>query len=380
MILASLMPGKKQRILFFPFNLLSHYLRCLVLADTYDRNTHEVLFLSSERYNKFVISHGYRVFSCETFDADFVMECTNSFNFDWLNEADLERILLQQQKCIKALHADMVIGDVAPTLKMAAELTGVKHIGLVNGYMTRYYASTRKMPRKHRAYPLVQQLPTKIADVLTKMGETLAFRKIQAPFNLLRQKYGLPRVKDYLEELEGNENLICDMPELFPQKSLPPAYRFIGPLLYQYQDTEADWQRNIDWVKPVICVCMGSTGSWECLNFLNDPYYSRYTIITAGDKKKVLSADHIISRDFLNLNQVLRKSQLMICHGGNGTIYTGIFNQVYMLCVSSHFEQEYNIEALERKGYGKSAAAFTPSMWREQIFFYCEEVNIRQPA
>ncbi len=374
------MPIKRQRILFFPFNLLSHYLRCLVLADTYDKNMHEVLFLSSDRYNEFVIAHGYEVFACSTFDADFVMACTNNFNFDWLNTADVERVMLHQQKCIQELQADVVIGDVAPTLKMAAELTGVKHIGLVNGYMTRYYASTRKIPRKHRAYALVQQLPPRIADVLTKMGETLAFRKIEAPFNLLRQKYRLPKVKDYLEELEGNENLICDLPELFPQKSLPQAYRFIGPLMYQYKDAEADWQKNVDWEKPVICVCMGSTGNWESLNFLNDAYYERYTIIAAGDKRKVLSAKHIISRDFINLNQVLQKSQLMICHGGNGTIYTGIFNEVFMLCVASHFEQDYNIEALERQGYGKSAVDFTPAMWRDQIRLYCEAVNIRQPA
>lgn len=374
------MPDKRLRILFFPFNLLSHYLRCLVLADTYDKNTHEVLFVSSKQYNNFVNSHGYDVFSCETFDADFVMRCTNNFNFDWLNAADLERVMRHQQKCILELKADIVIGDMAPTLKMAAELTGVKHIGLVNGYMTRYYAAARKIPRKHRAYALMQHLPPKIADVLTRMGERLTFRKIQAPFNLLRKKYGLPKVKDYLKELEGNENLICDLPDLFPQKMLPQAYRFVGPLLYQYKDAADNWTQTIDRGKPIICVCMGSTGNWISLDFLNDAYYSRYTIIAAGDKQKVLSANHIISRDFINLNQVLEKCQLMICHGGNGTIYTGIFNRVYMLCVASHFEQDYNIQALERKGYGKSAAGYTAAMWREQVQIYCEEFKIRQPA
>ena len=226
----------------------------------------------------------------------------------------------------------------------------------------------------------MQQLPPRVAEMLTTVGERLTFRKIQAPFNILRKRYNLPAVKDYLQELEGNENLICDMPELFPQKFLPAAYKFIGPLVYQYAQDPGDWQHCIDWNKPLICVCMGSTGDWEQLSFLNDPYYSRYNIVAAGDKLRVLSADHIITRDFVNLNTLLEKASLMICHGGNGTIYTGILNRVFMLCLASHFEQEYNIDALERNGYGKSAAAFTKADWKEQLRFQCEKYKLKQPA
>lgn len=374
------MAHQRRCILFFPFNLLSHYLRCLVLADSYNKADYEIKFLGSDRYNSFVEAHGYEVFFCSSFDADYVMACTNTFNFDWLNEQDLERVMVAQVKCIQAMKADIVIGDVAPTLKMAAELTSVEHISVVNGYMTRYYSATRKIPRNHKAYELIRQLPGGVANALTAFGEHLAFRRIHTPFCSLRKKYGLKRVKDYLEELEGRENLICDLPELFPQKFLPKSYRFIGPLIYQHPEVTADWQQMVDCSKPLICVCMGSTGDWEQLRFLNDPYFSRYNIIAAGDKEGILSADHIISRDFVNLNQVLEKCSLMICHGGNGTIYNGILNGVFMLCLASHFEQEYNIDGLERMAYGRSAADFTAQDWAMQIASYCDRHKIRQPA
>mgnify|MGYP006335572741 FL=1 len=61
----------------------------------------------------------------------------------------------------------------------------------------------------------------------------------------------------------------------------------------------------------------------------------------------------------------------MICHGGNGTIYNGILNQVYMLCLSNHFEQEWNIDAVEKNGYGLSADEFTEADWKAHIDACC---------
>ncbi|RYF20266.1 MAG: hypothetical protein EOO42_12735 [Flavobacteriales bacterium] len=57
----------------------------------------------------------------------------------------------------------------------------------------------------------------------------------------------------------------------------------------------------------------------------------------------------------------------MICHGGNGTLYLGILTNVYMLCLSSHFEQEWNVHALEKNKRGEFATDFTEAQWRERI-------------
>jgi UDP:flavonoid glycosyltransferase YjiC (YdhE family) len=354
-------------ILVFPFNLLSHYLRCLVLADSYDKNQYRILFLYSPQYARFVEQHGYETFACEQFQPEEVMECARNFDFSWLNEADLDKVLVSQIAAIRHYNAAIVIGDVAPTLNMAAEYTGAQYVSLLNGYMTKYYAVTRKVPRMHVSSDYLKVLPDMISDLITDFAEKLTFRKIHAPFKLLRKKYDLQAKADYISEIEGDTNLICDLPDLFPQKNLPANYSFTGPLIYQYADLESDWLEEIPLEKPVIFVSMGSTGDWERLTFLNDPYYSRYVVITAGDTNKYVCAPHIISRDFVNLTQVLKKSDLMICHGGNGTIYPGIINRVYLLCLSSHFEQEWNMHALEKNGYGKSADHFNEQDWKDQL-------------
>lgn len=134
--------------------------------------------------------------------------------------------------------------------------------------------------------------------------------------------------------------------------NLPSNYKSIDPLIYRISKQEEAWLMNLKTEKAIIFVCMGSTGNWKELGFLNNEIYDQYTIITAGDLKKELFAEHIISKAFVNIEDVLSISNLMICHGGNGTIYHGLMKGIYMLCLTSHFEQEWNVQALERIGYG----------------------------
>ena len=142
-------------------------------------------------------------------------------------------------------------------------------------------------------------------------------------------------------------------------------------MTYVYLDKDDTWISQLPLNKKIICVSLGSSGDWMRLKFLNDPYYSKYTIITTGDSEHVLSAAHIVARHFVNLNQLLEITNLLICHGGNGTIYHGIMNNVFMLFLSSHFEQEWNINVLEKNGYGKSADHFTEAEWKVQVENYC---------
>lgn len=358
----------KKRILFFPFDLLSHYLRCIVLANEfYCKDEYEISFLSSRTYNGYVEQHGYTTFECEQFDAKRVMECSEKFNFSWLNEPDIERVLLSQVEAIKVFKPDMVVGDVAPSLKMAAELNGVEFIALMNGYMSKYYADTRKLSRTHVAYKYSKKIPERYFNKIIDFAERISFKRVHKPFRRLRKKYNLKKIESYFSEIEGDKNLICDLPELFPQRALPENYRIIGPLIYNSYQKEGPWLSNIKNTKPVIFICMGSTGSWEQLEFLNGSFFSEYTIITAGDKDRILTGSHIISRDFVNLDEVLNRSHLMICHGGNGTIYYGLMKGIYMLCLTSHFEQEWNVHALERTGFGESANEFSLKDWKNGI-------------
>lgn len=339
-------------ILVFPFDLMSHYLRCIKLCENY--REYRVIFLYSKKYSKYLIENGFEYFEGEHFNADRVINESKMFKFQWLNEKDIATVVQSQIDSIKKYKPEFVIGDSAPTLKMVCELTNTRYVSLMNGYMSKHYALNRSLPRKFIITKFVKLLPQKFQTVLTRFGENVMFYYIHKPFKITRRKLGLSYVKNYLDELEGDHNLICDSEYMFPQKKMPETYQIIGPLLYDNSEAKTDLIQLINNGKMNICVSFGSTGDWQPLSFLSDPTYSKFNIITTGDSEGIIKGEHVISKDFVNLDRLLPFCKLLICHGGNGTIYQGIKHQVQILCLPVHFEQYWNADRIESFGFGQN--------------------------
>ncbi|MBL7933544.1 MAG: hypothetical protein JNL60_16685 [Bacteroidia bacterium] len=354
-----------ERILIFPFDLLSHYLRCIELTKLYPEA--EIFFASSGKYDHHVQKAGHKCFDVEKFDSTEVMECAEKFDFSWLNKTDLERVFLSQVQAIKKLKPNRVIGDTSPTLKMAAEYCEVNYTALMNGYMSRHYACLRMLPQSHPGYPYLSKVPPNIRKVIVRFAEWISFRLVHKPFKELRRKYGLKYIFNYLSEMEGDLNLLCDDDYLFPQKKLPANYKMIGPLIYEGGENISDILKDLRADKKNILVCMGSSGDWKALQFLSSPLYNRFTIITAGDRDHIITGDHVVARPFLCLKSVLPHCSMLICHGGNGTIYHGLRNHLPILCLTSHFEQEWNVQRLEALNLGIHINANPKAMIEERL-------------
>jgi UDP:flavonoid glycosyltransferase YjiC (YdhE family) len=344
---------EKPLLLVFPFGILAHYLRCLVLCRNL-KNYFDIRILYDESFASFIAQENVSTFDCKGINSGSAVEAVRQFDFSWMNKAALEQMYLEQVEIIRELKPIAVLGDYSLTLKMAAEASSVLYISLLNGYMSKYYAGYRTISRTHPAYPLLKKVPTSIARMLTERGEASAFRQLHKPFKSLRRQYNLQPRKVYLDELEGDITLICDLEDLFPQKNLPPEYRLISPLYYESGPSVPGIADKIDPVKKTILASMGSTGDWQNLSFLNSGFYTRYNIVAAGDHTRVLHSDHVIHVPFVNIHDLYPYVDLIICHGGNGTIYQALLYQIPLLCKSSHCEQEWNIQALEEKQLGKS--------------------------
>jgi UDP:flavonoid glycosyltransferase YjiC (YdhE family) len=349
----------KPLLLIFPFGLLSHYLRCLVLAKHLSPYF-KIKVAHHPAYNHFIEQEGFSTFNYSGLNEEKVMQHVKNFDFSWLNERNIEALFKEQVEIINNFKPDAVLGDAMPTLKMAAEYTGVHYISLINGYMSRYYAVTRSLSRTHFAYKYVNQLPDLLKEYAISTGEAIAFRQVHKPFQKLRRKYNLNWQGQYLNETEGDQTLICDLPDLFPQKQLPAGFSVIGPLVYTSSNNSESKALRLDPDKKTIYVSMGSSGNWENLSFLNDIYYQKYNIIAAGDSKGILSATHISHARFINADALFPAVDLVICHGGNGTIYQALAYGIPLLCMTAHFEQEWNVTAIHNAGLALSLDDVSP--------------------
>ena len=341
----------KPIVAIFPFDLLSHYTRCIQLANVI-RDRFEVLFCRSDRYEALLQESGYASFDCKSLDSGRVLAGAREFDFSWIETSVLEEVFWGQVKAIRNLRPAVVIGDTSPTLKMAAEATDTFYVSLTNGYMTRYYRHVRDLPQTHPARPLKAILPPWLYRKMVQIGEQLAFKGIHRPFRQIRRKYGLQPKTMYLDELEGDFNAICDLPAFFPQTDLPNNYRFIGPLYLDSTQPEPEALSFLDNPKKNLLVSVGSSGELEKITFLKEDAFSDFNIIVTGEQNGIMKADHIFARPFLNHSAILERIDLVICHGGNGMIYQALSFGVPLLCVPSIFEQEWNVNRIEELGLG----------------------------
>ncbi len=183
---------EKPLVLFFPFDLLSHYTRCLEIARMLE-DDFLILFQSSDKFDGFVKAEGFKAFDCVGFDAEKVMECAKNFDFSWLNSKDIEKIFLRQVEVIRRLEPAIVIGDMSSTLKMAAEYSNTPFVSILNAYMTGHYKFCRDVPPSHPGSKYLKKLPGKITMSILRIAESAAMAQVEKPFNKIRVKYGLKR-------------------------------------------------------------------------------------------------------------------------------------------------------------------------------------------
>ncbi len=318
------------------------------------RDDIEFIFAHSKRYASWLHADQWPCFDYDDTDADIILEYSTRFDFSWMSEAELERVLRQQIALIEQYEPDMVMGDASMTLNMAAEYCQVPCVKIVNGYMTKYYAVPRPLPSIHPLAPLFRVLPNWIRKPATQLGEHVLLRLAHRPFATLRSKYGLTKRRSFLDELEGQTTLICDLPELFPQKQLPSNAMIVGPLFYHKRDEDSDLSELLSDSKKNILVSLGSTGELEHFQWLCDERCAEFNIIVSGRNAELLQGPHIRSRRFINHNLLLPKVDVLLCHGGNGTIYQALSHAVPIVACPNFFEQEYNMQRVELMQLGAS--------------------------
>lgn len=347
---------EKAKVIFFTFDFYSHYLRSIFLAEAV-KDDFEIYFASSmdPKANQLVRDRGFKVVECKTIDAARMVKMENKMDHSWMDQQELEPIFLDQVRVLKELKPDMVISDFAITLGMAAEYTQTTCYSLIIGHLSQYSRMNRKAPEFHPAIRAMKAVrcPQWLLDFLTRIGEKMELRAMHKGIKKIRKKYRLSAREDYFDELRSEFNLITDIEDFSPMKNLPGNYSYIGPIFHQQDDLEEDIIARLDPGKSTILISLGTFLKSDALYAIfNDPLFREFNVVLAGSPG-IPMAPEVLHKGFVNLNALLPRTDVLICHGGDATVYQSLSHGVPLLGLAFQGEQAWSLQRVALVNFGE---------------------------
>ena len=347
---------------------IAHVVRPLQIAKALRERGIQVVFGMSGRYRSLVENEGFTTVSTFSAPPEILMNAVRRVNFNEVN-AMLETYFQSDILTMKKLGIiDLVLSDFRFTARYAAQYLGIPFTAVVNGFFSPYYEIDLSIPKV-----ILPNLPDWLREshLLKSIVHKAVLNYHGRPYRHLCAKFGIKNSipSPFHFSVSDNLTLICDLPVFTPQKNEMPAhYQFIGPLFWepdQGQTQHLDLKELAK--KGLIYVTLGTSGDMQAFKQIIQALgESSYQVIlsTGGEKINNLPAN-IHAVDYVKPSEILPHAKLMICHGGNGSIYQALKFGTPVICVTSFYDQEWNGQRVSYLGLGE--AIYCKDLSKEKI-------------
>jgi UDP:flavonoid glycosyltransferase YjiC (YdhE family) len=318
---------------------MGHVLRSLEIAKELRKQGNKVIFACEFSPMQIIEKEGFTRIKVKEYDKRRFRKVLSRLKFYRKN---IEEMIGFDLIVYNKVKPDIVISDFRLSSQISAEIAKILNITLLNVYSTRYSGQKESLPPHLR-----RMLGGNMNSLLTLIKRFL-FWKRNKIFNKIRKRHGLRRKKDYLEQLEGDFTFICDLPELFRIKKLPKSHFCIGPLYYK----EEKQLKNIklDKKKKTVYISLGSEKDNLIYKIIENIDLNRYNVIVTGFK---INKKGIFQLGFFPGLSIIKKSDIVICHGGNGTIYQALSLGKPIIAIPLNLDQNLNADAIESEKVGR---------------------------
>jgi len=380
------------RILCLPYtHTLSHISRPLLIAKELRNRGHEVVFAGESPKTKFIEKEGFTVHSLYEPDPDMLFGNIRKGKLRFVSEAEIEMMIEADLALYKEVKPDIVLTDGRFTAPISTHIAGLRHVAIVNASST-----------EHRALPYIpffEWIPNwlikrdtllwKIFDLINLKLEIFVFDNVMSIFKRLSKKYGLKKTVTATNCLTGKDiTFFADIPEYFPTKNLPENYYYIGPLTWKNNIPPPSWWPPEKGNKPLIYMTMGTTGIGDFFHKVYEIFKTSemIAIITTGAQATGIETidGKIYIESFIDGDLVMEECDLVVCHGGNGTIYQALQHGKPVIGIPTIPDQRFNMRRVEALGIGKMLSwrdfSNNPESLLELIRFVIKERSFYQNA
>jgi UDP:flavonoid glycosyltransferase YjiC (YdhE family) len=356
----SAQPSQHRRILVFPYShTLSHVSRPLLLATELKKRGHEVIFAGANK-SSFVTEHGFEIIPVFEPNPQLLYSNIRNGKLRFVSDGEIEKMIQADLSLYQQVRPDLVLSDGRFTAPISTHIAGIKHVAIVNVSSTEY--------RAHPYIPVFDWIPKgfvgrdssvwKQIQRLNLRLEMTVFDNVMSIFSRLSKKLGMKKLITATNCLTGNDlTLLADVPEYFPTRNLPPDYHYVGPLTLKTEMKPPVWWPPKERGGRLIYLTMGTTG-------IEDLFHRFYELIKKTDLTAVITTGGQVKEDFKNIqgtiylekymngDLIMEKCDLVICHGGNGTIYQALQHGKPVVGIPTIPDQKFNMRRVEALGVG----------------------------
>lgn len=350
-----------MKVLCIPYtHTLSHVSRPLAVALELRRRGHEVVFAGEGSKLTFIEKEGFSIVPLYEPDPNVLYGNIREGKLRFVSDADIDMMMQADSELYALIQPDLVLTDGRFTAPISCHIASILHAAIVNVSSTEY----RALPY----VPMFNWIPEIIApresmcwkalDRFNLFLEMLVFNKAMKTFTILSRRHGVPKTITATNCLVGKDlTLLPDIPEYFPTRNLPADYHYIGPLtLRQSRPMPVWWESAVKQGKKIIYITMGTTGLSDFFDKIVDYFrgMDAIAIITTGGQASISARlpDNIYVEEYLDGDVVMAASSLVVCHGGNGTIYQALQHGKPVVGVPTIPDQQFNMRQVESLGVG----------------------------
>lgn len=348
-----------MKILCLPYTFaLSHISRPLAIATELRARGHQVIFAGHSHLSQFITNEGFEVHPLYQLDPKLLFVRIQKGQPRFVTERELRAMIEADLALFAQEKPDLVLTDGRFSARISTAIAQVSHAAIVNVSSTEY----RALPY----IPFFENIPKwllpketfmwKLLELLNLKLEMYLFDNTAKTFKGLSKEYRLPVATTATNCLTGNDlTILPDLEAYFPARKLPNNYHYVGPLTWQNRLTPPNWWPPKKNGGHIIYVTLGTTWMGAPLsNFLKEiPRTDFKVIVTTGrqassiDQELSGQENQIYLENFLDGDLVMPACDVVVCHGGNGTIYQALRHGKPVIGIPTIPDQAFNMRRVE---------------------------------
>jgi UDP:flavonoid glycosyltransferase YjiC (YdhE family) len=352
--LASRVLHRRPRVLFVGEALtLCHVARPLALAHTLRDHGYDVHLACDSRYH-----HLASDVSWINLHPLASQSREQTLRRVWLGQpmftnATLRRYVREDLALIERVRPDLIVGDMRLSLSASARVRGVPYFAVTNAYWSPFSNPPVLTPDSI----LSRLVGFRTAKRMLRFWEPRIQSAHCRPHNRMRRRYGLPPISSDVRNMmtDADHVLYADAPELIPTREMTAGHHFVGPILWSYPAPLPEWWDRLPSRRPVVFVALGSSGNVRLAPIILEALERlpvTVIIATLGRTRlKRIPANAFVTK-YLPAEPAVRRSQLLVSHGGSASSYVALGAGIPILGLPSNLDQHLTMHYVRRAGAG----------------------------